>query len=214
MWQKNIETGELLKGEVLQEGYVLASPEEIEAFQKKEVLEKLGYEVDETTETEITLEYALVLNQRREMISKVEEARNDLIENGKVSVTLASGDIWLVKINAQTRDELVHLLQLIKGTHYKGFFRNWTGEFAQINIGEQEILLYTQNASGVIQNIHSIFRDIGKKIEALQTQDDIDNFPFAQELARLASLREGLGLAVKRTIPKNNPTDEREMQLA
>jgi hypothetical protein len=96
----------------------------------------------------------------------------------------------------------------------KGFFRNWVDEFTQIEIGEEELSLYKQTATTTIQNIHSIFRDIGTKIEALKTQEDIDNFPLQEELARLTSLREGLGVGVKRTVPNYEVTNEREMKLS
>lgn len=225
MWQKNIKNGEFIKAERLQEGYVFATEEEIKAFQVKEMLSKLNFEVETITENstgktlssssgnEITLEYALILNQQAEMIEKAKAIRDDLLENGKVDVTLSNGESWLVRINKDTRDELVQRFLQIQGTNNKRNFRNWVDEFTETLVGELDLKSYIPIAGGVIDNIHSIFRDIAKKIEALKTQEEVDNFPLQEELARLSSLREGLGVGVKRTVPSYEVENEREMEL-
>ena len=226
MWQKNIENGEFIKAERLQDGYVFATEEEIKAFQVRQLLEGMEYEVETTTENstgktlsssggkEITLEYALILNQQAEMIEKAKAIRDDLLENGKVDVTLSNGERWLVKINETTRNELVQRFLQIQGTDSKRNFRNWIGEFTETLIGELDLKSYIPIAGSVIDNIHSIFRDIAKKIEALKTQEEVDNFPLQEELERLTSLREGLGVGVKRTVPNYEVENEREMELS
>ena len=199
---------------------------EVEAFEVQQILEGMGYEVETTTESstgrnlsssggsEVTLEYALILNQQVDMIEKAKAIRDELFKEGKVDVTLSSGERWVVRIDKDTRDELVQRFLQIQGTNNKRNFRNWVDEFTETLVGELDLKSYIPIAGNVIDNIHTIFRDIGTKIEALKTQEDIDNFPLQEELERLTSLREGLGVGVKRTVPNYEVTNEREMELS
>jgi hypothetical protein len=233
IYLKNPETGEIQTFSNINhigigyQGWVdITGTSEVEAFQIKQLLEGMNYEVETTTESstgktlsssggnEITLEYALILNQQVGMIEKAKAIRDELFKEGKVDVTLSSGERWVVRIDKDTRDELVQRFLQIQGTNNKKPFRNWIDEFTETLVGELDIKSYIPIAGSVVDKIHSIFRDIAKKIEALKTQEDIDNFPLQEELARLTSLREGLGVGVKRTVPNYEVTNEREMKLS
>jgi hypothetical protein len=163
MWQKNIENGEFIKAERLQDGYVFATEEEIKA-----------------------IEYQNIKNQ---YIEETFRRRENILANGKIEITTDAGELWLVKIDKNTVAELqgVELLFRLVDKKTQGQFYNWNTNNDIIITNNDliklanEINKYTNTVGGE-KNIYAIQEEIIAEINKYTTYEQISSPEATQKL--------------------------------